>query len=191
MGRPASSRGRARVGRITPLELAIAFALGGSLLAIAIPTFARELHASRMVEPVDGLARLGASAVAYGREHSPTSAAPATPPTQTAPVFPPSAPLTPGAPARGRCEIDPPDTWNGPTWTALGFRPVPEGTPHCFAFAFDSGSSQGKATFRAHAHADLDGDGIPSTFEVTGRYVEGDPRGPTLDPGMFVDSETE
>ena len=108
-----------------------------------------------------------------------------------APPFPPSAPLTPGAVPRGRCEVDPPAAWQHPTWAALDFRPVPEGSPHCFAFAFDSAASPTKATFRAHAHGDLDGDGVVSTFEVTGRSVEGDPRGPTLDPGMYVDSEVE
>ena len=48
-----------------------------------------------------------------------------------------------------------------------------------------------RSLFRADAHGDLDGDGIASTFEVTGHDVEGDPEGPTLDRGMFVDSEVE
>jgi hypothetical protein len=177
MVRPVSSRARSR--RSAPIEWAIAFALGGSLLAVAAPAFVREVHASRLVEPVDGLARLGAAAVAYGREHPVDQA------------FPPSAPLTPSAPPRGRCEADPPDTWDNPTWVVLDFRPAPPGMPHCFAFGFDSLLSPAKATFRAHAHADLDGDGIPSTFEVTGRSLEGDPRGPVLDPGMTVESEVE
>jgi type II secretory pathway pseudopilin PulG len=185
MVRPVSSR--ARIRRFALVELAIAFALFGSLLAIAVPTFVREVHASRLVEPVEGLERLGASAVAYAREHT---AAPADG-AQAARAFPPSAPMTPSVPPRGRCEVDPQGAWDGPTWSALAFQPVPSGSPHCFAFAFDSTSSPAKATFRAHAHGDLDGDGIPSTFEVTGRYVEGDPRGPMLDPGMFVDSEME
>ena len=30
---------------------------------------------------------------------------------------------------------------------------------------------------RAQAHGDLDGDGIASTFEVTGHYADGDARG--------------
>jgi hypothetical protein len=177
MVRPISSR--ARIRRSAPIELAIAFALAGSLLAIAAPAFVREVHASRLVEPVEGLKRLGASAVAYGREHPVGQA------------FPSSAPMTPSTPPRGRCEADAPGAWEHPTWIALDFRPVPPGTPHCFAFAFDSALTPAKATFRAHAHADLDGDGIPSTFEVTGRSVEGDPRGPVLDPGMTVDSEVE
>jgi hypothetical protein len=183
MIRASSSRARGR--HVAPLEVAIAFALVGSLLAIAVPTFVREIHASRLVEPVDGLHRLAASAVEYGMSHGPAAGrAPGQ-------VFPASAPMTPAVPPRGRCQADPPGAWDHPTWTALEFRPVPEGTPHCFAFAFDSGGAAGQATFRAHAHADLDGDGVESTFEVTGRSLEGDPRGPQIDPGMFVDSENE
>jgi hypothetical protein len=178
MVRTSSSRGRPR--GIAPLEAAIAFALIGSLLAVAVPAFLREIHASRL------------AAVAYGREHA---LAPSAPGMARAPVFPPSAPLNPSSPPRGRCEIDPPEAWDGPTWVALSFRPVPAGTPHCFAFAFDSSAAATGAptpsTFRAHAHGDLDGDGIPSTFEITGRSIEGDPHGAVLDPGMFVDAETE
>ncbi|HXX68862.1 MAG TPA: hypothetical protein VEK07_16870 [Polyangiaceae bacterium] len=173
------TRGRARARRFTPLELSIAFALGGSTLAVMVPAFVHQLHASRFVEPIQGLTHLGAAAVAYAREHTVEEA------------FPASTPLTPDAPPRGRCEVDPPGAWEQPTWKALDFRPVPAGEPHCFAFGFDSALSPGKSTFRAHAHGDLDGDGIVSTFEVTGEAVSGDARGPRLDPGMFIDGEVE
>ena len=180
--RPISARARPRPFSL--LEIAIAFALVGSLLAVAVPAVARNVNASRLVEPVQGLQRLGASAVAYGRQQLEADAG--------APVFPPGAPLTPRAVPRGRCEVDPPGTWDHPTWNALDFRAAPEGSPHCFSFAFDSTSSPSKAaTFRAHAHADLDGDGTTSTFEIGGRYAPGDAHGPQLDPGMFVDSEVE
>jgi type IV pilus assembly protein PilA len=177
MSRPSSSRARAR--RFSAVELAIGFSLVASLLAVAVPTFVREVHASRFVEPVEGLQRIGAAAVAYGKGHP------------VAQGFPPSAPMTPSAPPRGRCEADPPGLWEQPTWHALEFRPAPEGAPHCFAFSFDSALSPSVSTFRAQAHGDLDGDGIPSTFEITGRTVDGDPRGPVVDPGMFIDSEVE
>lgn len=175
----AASRGRARVRRFTALELAVAFALAGSTVAVMVPAFFRQLHASRFVEPVQGLQRLGGSALAYAHERAVGEA------------FPSSAALTPEAPPRGRCEVDPPGTWDGPTWRALDFRPVPAEQPHCFAFGFDSALSPAKSTFRAYAHGDLDGDGIVSTFEVTGEDVAGDTRGPVLDPGMFVDAEVE
>lgn len=173
------SRSRARGRRFTALELAVAFALAGSTLAVMVPAFARQLQASRFVEPVQGLQRLGASAVAYASERSVGEA------------FPPGVQLTPDAPPRGRCEVDPPGIWDRPTWRALDFRPVPLDDPHCFAFGFDSSLSAARSSFRAYAHGDLDGDGITSTFEVTGEDVDGDGRGPRLDPGMFVDAEVE
>ncbi len=177
MVRPLASRPRA--ARYSALEIATAFALIGSLAAIAVPVFLREVHASRFVEPVRGLERMGASAVAYARVH-PVSLA-----------FPPSAPLTPGVPPRGHCEPYPREAWQTPAWRALDFQPEPVDAPHCFAFAFDSALSPSKSTFRADAHGDLDGDGIFSTFEVTGHAIENDPAGPALDPGMYVDSEVE
>jgi hypothetical protein len=173
------SRSGARLRRPSILELAIGFALVGSLLAIVIPTFAHELHASRLVEPVGGLQRIGAAAVAYAASRP------------VAEAFPPPAPLTPGVVPRGRCDVDPPAAWNHATWLALEFTPTPEGVPHCFAFSFDSGLSPARSTFRAQAHGDLDGDGIPSTFEITGHVVDGDPKGAIVDPGMFIDSEVE
>ncbi|HEY1695856.1 MAG TPA: hypothetical protein VGG39_27000 [Polyangiaceae bacterium] len=168
-----------RMGRFTPLELAIAFALGGSILAVAVPTFSREIHASRLVEPVDGLQRIGAAAVEYAKGHPVTQA------------FPPAAPLTPPAVPRGKCDVDPPGTWDAPTWRALDFAPAPPDAPHCFAFSFDSTLGAPASSFRAQAHGDLDGDGITSTFELTGHAIEGDPVGPVLDPGMYIDSEVE
>jgi type IV pilus assembly protein PilA len=173
------SRARSRPRSVSPIEAAIVFALAGSVLAVAVPTFVREVHASRLAEPIDGLKHIGAAAVEYAHEH---------------PVgqgFPPSAPLTPATPPRGECRPDPPEIWEHPTWRALDFRPAAPGAPHCFAFAFDSTMTPAKATFVAHAHGDLDGDGITSTFQVSGAYVEGDPRGPVLEPGMIIDSEVE
>jgi type II secretory pathway pseudopilin PulG len=174
-----ASRPRSRARRFTPIELAIAFALVGSILAIAIPSFVREVHASRLVEPIDGLGRIGASAIAYARLQP------------VAHAFPGSAPMTPAVPPRGRCEPDAQDAWDHPTWRALDFRPAPAGVPHCFSFQFDSTLAPSKSTFKAHAHGDLDGDGISSTFQISGQTSEGDPRGPMLDPGMLVDSEVE
>jgi hypothetical protein len=177
MRRPFASRSFGR--RFRPLELAFAFALGGSFLAIAVPAFVREVHASRFVEPVGGLERIGGAAVAYARAHP------------VAQGFPPTVSLTPSVPPRGHCTVDPPGAWYQPTWRDLDFQPSPSGTPHCFAFSFDSALSPTRSTFRAQAHGDLDGDGVTSTFEVTGQYSDGDPRGPVVDPGLFVDSEME
>jgi hypothetical protein len=168
-----------RSRRIGAVELAIAFALGGSALAVAVPAFVRNVHASRMAEPVEGLQRIASGAIQYA-QNRPASQA-----------FPPSVATTPEVPPRGHCDVDPEELWQRPTWVALQFRPVPPGRPHCFSFGFDSALSPAKATFRAHAHGDLDGDGMTSTFEVTGQSTDGDGRGPVIDPGMFVESEVE
>jgi hypothetical protein len=174
----APRRSRPARRELKPVELALALSLAASVLAVAVPAFVREVHASRFVEPVDGLHRIGESAAAF--------AAAQTGP----PCLPGSAPMTPPSPPRGHCEPDAPGTWDHPTWEALRFRPAPEGAPHCFAFAFESSSAQNAPDFfRAHAHGDLDGDGIPSTFQITGRCEGG--RAVTVDPGMLVENEVE
>lgn len=156
--------------RFSPIELAVGAALLGSVAAVAIPAFAREIHASRFVEPATGLARIGEAAVSFAEAHG---------------TFPPSAPLTPNAVPRGQREVDPPGTWDAPTWKALDFQPVAEGAPHAYAFSFDGSQD----AFVAQARGDLDGDGILSTFEIRGFNHAGDR--PMVVPGMYVASEVE
>ena len=158
--------------RFTPVELAIGVALAGSLAAVAVPAFFRELHASRFVEPSEGLAKIGALAVAFAEANG---------------RFPDSAPLTPAIPPRGTKDADPPGAWDTPTWKALAFRPAAEGVPHAYAFSFDSTS--GGTAFVAQARGDLDGDGIFSTCEVRGHARPGEK--PALAPGMYVEQELE
>ena len=162
--------------RFTPVELAIGAAILGSLLAVAVPAFVHDLHASRFVEPTEGLERLGASAVAYAVTNG---------------RFPDSAPLTPATPPRGKKEADPPGAWDGATWKALAFRPSPEGVPHAYSFSFES--TAGGAAFVAQARGDLDGDGVLSTFETRGRngHDAVAAGGPAVVPGMYVESELE
>lgn len=157
---------------VTAVEAAIAVALLGSLLSVAVPACVRELHASHFAEPVGGLARLSAAAALRAQGREPGDA------------FPPSAPLTPAVVPRGVRAADPPDAWEHPTWRALGFRASPEGVPHEYAFAFD----RGPASYVARAHGDLDGDGVTSTFEVRGVVDEA---GARALPGMYVAEEVE
>lgn len=157
--------------RLSLVESAIAASLLGSLLAIAIPTFAREVESSRMVEAVDGLERMSASALAYAEGHGG--------------ALPESAPLTPATPPRGTREVDPEGTWEHPTWRALAFRAAAEGKPHAFSFAFERTESG----FTGQARGDLDGDGIQSLFEVRGVKPAGGPLARV--PGMYVERELE
>jgi hypothetical protein len=160
------------------LNAAIAFALGGSILAAAVPAFVRDVHASRFAEPVEGLARIGAAAMAYAEEHPASEA------------FPAPTPLTPAEVPRGVRAVDPPGTWDAPTWQALAFRPSDEGVGHSYAFSFESTRSPGRSTFVAQAHGDLNGNGIFSTFEVRGRSYADEGK-PALEPGMYVEAEVE
>lgn len=157
--------------RVTPIELAVGAAILGSLLAVAIPSFARNVHATHFAEPVDGLARLGAQSLAHAQSHRDEP-------------FPKSAPPTPAEVPRGIRVVDPPGTWDHPTWTALTFRASPENVPHAFSFAFESTGR----TFVGRARGDLDGDGALSTFEVRGS-AEGDRA--QITPGMYVEDELE
>ncbi|KYF95622.1 hypothetical protein BE20_44900 [Sorangium cellulosum] len=157
------------------LELSAAFAVGGSVLAVAVPAFFRNLSASKLSEPIEGLDRLVTSAVAYA-ESRPQEIS-----------FPPSAPLTPAQVPRGVRAVDPPESWEHLTWRSLDFRF--EG-PHAFAFQFTSELDASKAMrFIATAHGDLDGDGALSTFEVRGERIPGESA--RVLPGMFVDREVE
>jgi hypothetical protein len=169
------------------VEVAAGVAVLGSLVAIAVPTFLREIKSSRFVEPAEGLAAIAAGAVAYAETHG-TKAS-------VAAAFPRSVGLTPATPPAGRLAADLPGTWNDPTWGLLGFPAslqdfrLADGEPHAFSFAFDSSLAPARSTFVAHAHGDLDGDGATSTFEVRGQDTTAE--GPAVLPGMFVSAELE
>lgn len=160
----------------TAVEMSIAFAIGGSILAVAIPAFVRNLHASKLSEPVEYLDKLVSNTVAYAN----------TKPQDIS--FPPSAPLTPIEVPRGVRITDPPEIWEHLTWRTLDFR-IDE--PHAFSFRFESELDPNThiARFVATAHGDLDGDGKLSTFQVRGERLPGQPA--RVLPGMYVDREVE
>jgi hypothetical protein len=180
---------RLRSRGVAPVEAALGFAIIGSVLAVAIPAFVRDLHASRFSEATEGLAAIGEGAVLYAS------------PLPVDRAFPPSAPLTPPHPARGGRAVDMPGLWQTPTWIALRFPPprrsgraFTEDEAHAFAFEFDSTLGPHKSTFIARAHGDLDGNGTMSTFEIRGHDLEGDPGvtgGPIVEPGMYVENPLE
>jgi hypothetical protein len=161
---------------LTAVELAVALGIGASVLAVAVPAFFRNLSASKLSEPVEGLDRIVTSALAYA----------AAKPQELS--FPPSAPLTPAQVPKGVRATDSADAWEHLTWRSLGYRMT---EPHAFAFEFDSARDPETQTmvFRATAHGDLDGDGAVSTFEVRGERAPG--HAPRVLPGMFVDREVE
>lgn len=155
------------------LQLAVGIALAGSLLAIFIPSFLKNLHASRLTEAVQGVNAIATGALLHAEGKPPAEA------------FPPAAPLTPAEVPRGERVEDPPGTWDHLTWATLDFR---MDHAHSFCFAFDSDRGPARSTFVARAHGDLDGDGERSTFEIHGEALPG---GARILPGLFVDREVE
>ena len=157
-------------------ELAAIIAVGGSVLAVAVPAFLRNLSFSKLSEPIEGLDRLVTNAVSYANGRPQNIS------------FPPAAPLTPAEVPRGTAAEDPPGAWEHLTWKSLDFG---FDAPHHFAFKFDSAldPSTGVMRFVATAHGDLDGDGVLSTFEVRGERVPGQEA--RVLPGMFVDRKVE
>ncbi len=148
----------ASVRPLAPLQIVAVISVLGSVLAVMVPTFVRNVHASRLSEPVEGLNRLAAraTALAAGR------------PTELA--YPLSVALTPSRVPAGQRELDRPGTWDQPTWQMLDFRFT---EPHAFAFSFDSQNGLERSSFVARAHGDLDGDGNLSTFSLGGSLERG------------------
>jgi hypothetical protein len=152
------------------VHLAVAFALGGSLLAVLVPTVIREVHTSMFAEPMEALGQLSQLEGAYIATHGGVS---------------PPAPLTPAVPPRGHKEVDPEGAWETPAWTAVGFR-MPAGVPRYFAYALDTSDL---VAFRAVARADVDGDGVMSTLEVRGDLEA--PGRVRIRPGVYMENELE
>lgn len=144
--------------QLSALETVAIIAVAGSVLASTLPAFITNLRASRLAEPVDGLAHLAAKATAFavGR------------PIELA--YPASVALTPARVPTGQRVTDPAGTWAHPTWRRLDFDFA---DPHSFSFEFSSVLAANVSTFVVRAHGDLDGDGVTSTFEITGESKEG------------------
>jgi len=158
---------------LTPLELAAVVSLSGTVAATMIPTFLRNVHASRLSEPVEGLKRIAAHASLRASGLPPESA------------YPDSAPFTPAVTPRGELVLDPPGTWDTPTWRTLDF--TFDG-PHAYSFAFESSNGEARSTFTARARGDLDGDGVTSSFSISGSVDRG--AEPKLQP-LEINREVE
>ncbi len=142
---------------LTPVEAALCIAVGGSVLAVGIPAFVRDLHASRLVEPIDGLNRIAAAAAAQVQKGGVN-------------VYPESAPRTPREVPVGAPALDPPGVWEHPTWVSLGLSFV---RPHSYSFEFQSDRRGRRSKYVAVARGDLDGDGQLSEFSIRGEVVDG------------------
>jgi hypothetical protein len=158
---------------LSALESVVLVSIAGSVLAVFVPTFVRQLHASRLAEPLEGLQRIAgrATLLADGRALSK--------------AYPASVGLTPAEVPAGNSVEDPEGTWDHPTWQSLEFRMT---RPHYYAFAFENESKGDVARFTARALGDLDGDGLFSTFKMEGEMQAG--KSPVLFP-LEMDRELE
>jgi hypothetical protein len=160
----------------TLLRIAAIVGVGGSVLAVAVPSFFANLSSSKLSEPTHALAAMAHGALVHAASH----------PHDTA--FPPSAPLTPDKVPRGERVVAPSDAWSHLSWRALGFSI--DGA-QAYAYRFDSSLDPATRAFRfaGTAHGDLDGDGNPSTLQIQGdKPVDGPAR---LQPGLLIHREVE
>lgn len=141
------------------LEVVALLSLGGSLLAVAVPAFVMNLRASRLAEPIDGLASIAgrATLLASGAE--------------VPLAYPASVAMTPSRVPAGQRVADPTGSWDHPTWRRLDFSIT---DTHSFAFSFDSTLSATESRFVARAQGDLDGDGVLSSFTLGGSVRAGE-----------------
>jgi hypothetical protein len=156
--RRRSARTLARVRSLSPVEAALSVAIVGSVLAVMVPTIARNLRASRMAEPIDGLNRVAMAASSMAASRPAFMA------------YPAGVSLTPAQVPRGEPRVDPAGTWDHPTWRMLGLSFT---AAHYYSFEFLSRNEPDGAVFEARAHGDLDGDGVLSTFEIAGESKDG------------------
>jgi hypothetical protein len=141
------------VRSLSAVETVTIVAVAGSVLAVSVPAFVTNLRASRLAEPIEAVNKIALQATLYavGR------------PVPVA--YPTSVGLTPAHVPAGQRIEDAPGTWDHPTWRQLDFRVQ---GPHCFAYEFESNLRSGTSSFAVRAHGDLDGDGVLSTFEMSG-----------------------
>lgn len=168
---------RARSRGVSAVEIALGVAIVGSLLAVAVPAFVRNFHASHLVEATSGVTAIAESATAYASTRTVDQA------------YPASVARTPEEVPAGESIVDADAIWDAPTWKALDFRPVAPGLRHRYAFSFSSTLGKKESRFTAKAEGDLDGDGRLGTFIARGSKIAGSP--PRIEPGVEVDDELE
>jgi hypothetical protein len=140
------------------VQMALLFAIVGSVLAVFIPSFVKNVHASRLAEPLEGLHHIATWASIQAAGY----------PTELA--YPGSVDRSPQQVPAGDAARDPEGTWSHPTWKLLGFR---KDDPHYYSFEFESLNSETGAHFTARSFGDLDGDGELSRFELFGETQPG------------------
>lgn len=145
----------------SPVEAALVFAVGATVLLVGVPAFFRDLKASRLVEAMDGLEKISVNAASLAEGKSLEEA------------YPQTVSWTPEAVPAGEPAADAPGTWDHPTWKALQFG---FSRSHFYSFQFKSSRTKKTARYRAQARGDLDGDGQVSNFSIRGEVRGGEVR---------------
>lgn len=155
--------------RFTSIELAVAFAVIGTALAATVPACIRAVRVARTAEATQNVESIFGAAVVVDADPNAHLV---------------STPLTPTAVPRGAITVDPPGTWDHPTWKALG---ISYDDPHWYSYRLDIDPDPGTA-LRVVAYGDLDGDGVLSSFERSAAR-EGNAVVPR--PGMIITADLE
>jgi hypothetical protein len=155
--------------RLTPIELALAFAVGGSALAAMVPSCVRSIRVARTAEATENVETIFTAALNARNAGVPLT----------------STGLTPPNVPRGTTVVDPPGTWDHPTWKALG---IAYEDPHWYAYRVEIDPEPGTA-LRVVALGDLDGDGVTSWYERSATMSSNGQLVPR--PGLVIESELE
>lgn len=148
------------------MEAAAIVCVVGVVLAVFIPTFARELRTSKTSEAAEHLELLYLRSAAYFEASRPVEGGPA-----LTRCLPPTAGPTPRQPTEDPEAVDftDEDTPGHATWEALDFQPPMEIR---FSYTFEPTaagcglrSPEGTYLLTLRAEGDLDGDGERSVFE--------------------------
>jgi type II secretory pathway pseudopilin PulG len=169
------------------VEVAALLSVVGMLLAVAIPTLARTLRASKVAEASEHLELLSRAAAAY-------YAVPRLDPGRgVLHCLPEAAGPSPNVPSPSGVVVDFGATPGAATWKALGFAP-PGPIRYRYSFVPAAGGCWATAEVRdalvtLRAEGDLDGDGTYSNFERRG--TAGNQGKLTPDPVLHIDDRIE
>ena len=148
---------------ITLVEVMIVVVVLSILAAIALPAYTRYTRRAKTSEAVGNIRVIYQGQMTYFQRSVENG---------TGQRFASAATYTPdNSPGSSKYPARPTLWTSDPQWTAIGFAIE---TAHYYAYAsFTSGSGEG-AYFYSRAIGDLDGDGVESTFSITGTVVGGE-----------------
>ncbi|HEY8431047.1 MAG TPA: hypothetical protein VIL20_21860 [Sandaracinaceae bacterium] len=164
------TRPRRRLQGLSSWEIAAIICVVGSVLAVFVPAFLRELRTSKTSEATEHLELLYQRSAAYFVARHPREDGPA-----RTRCLPATAGPTPRVPTGEPREVDfwADDALGSATWRALDFQPpIPVRYSYTYeptASGCDLRSPEGTYLLTIRAEGDLDGDGERSIFERRAR----------------------